>query len=132
MLQALAPSRRSVIRHLGRLMHLPANSVANELSDYRETLSFGPLLNSRSDIGKALARKHFSHTLVEGIPRRFQQLSGFLGDGADGNGHGRIAMKAPALDPKIKADYVTLLEFSRPRDPVDDLLVDGDAQITAG
>lgn len=103
---------------------MATDSMADELSDNRITISFGSLLNGRPNIGEPLARNHFFDALIERVPSRFEQFLGFLGNGSHRDGHRRVAMKALTFDSEIQANYVTLLEFPRPRDSVNNLVVD--------
>src|ERR1019366_3545574 len=106
----------------------PADAVASELLDHRESGAFGMGLHSARDITDAIAGAALLDTLIERLARHPKQLLGAFGYLADRHGARRIAIKTFIYNAKVQTDDIALLQLTARRNPVNDFLVDRDTQ----
>ena len=122
--------RRALADEVGDLrllVHVLADAVADELLDDVEPLALDVAFHQAGDFGPVAAAGHGADGQVEGLRGDVEELPDLGADGADGEGHGRVAAPAVELAAGVDRDDVSLLERPAVGDAVHDLLVDAGA-----
>ena len=120
-------ARRAVVRHLGRLVHLSADAVADILPHDGEAVLLHILLHRVTDVRDAAALAGVFDALEEALPRDVDEPLRLLGNLSAGVGRRTVAVEPADIRAHVHADDIALLQDPFAGDAVDDLVVDGDA-----
>jgi hypothetical protein len=126
--QADATARLAEVGDLRLLVELPADAVADEVSDHRvaERLDVG--LDRVTDVAEARARSHCGDPVPVRLERRMHQPHCSAAGATDRNRGRGVAMEAVEHQRRVDADDVTLAQHALAAgDAVADHLVDGGA-----
>lgn len=86
-----------VVRHLGRHVKLPPDTVANVVPNHRAAPALGVLLNCRTDVAHVGPVANLGDANLQRLARGFDHPLRILGGGTDVEGHARVAVKAMFL-----------------------------------
>src|SRR5215212_4075741 len=112
-----------VVVDLRLLVHLPADSMADEVADDVEAARLGVLLNRRTDVAQMPARTHLLDREIETFLRRPDQLLRPRRHLAHRDRDGAVTDEPVEDGAEVEADDVALLQLRPVRDAVDDHVV---------
>ena len=119
----------AVVGHLGLFVELAADAVADEFAHNAVTILADVMLDAVAEISEHPAVTGILDGIEKGFFGGSEEMQRFLGDVANGNGEGVVADPAVVIDADVDFDDVAVLDDTRTADAVNDLLVDGDADV---
>ena len=123
LLQCRSTGPGPVVRHLGALVHRGANGVANVLAHNAKTGGVSHLLNGPTDFVQAISNDHLLDAGPERTLGYLEESLGFLANGANTGGVGRIAVVTLDNGATVNRDDVAFLQDVVTRNAVDDHVV---------
>ena len=111
-------------------MEIPPYSMANELSHDTESVLFDGVLYRRTDSAEAAAFSRLFDAGIQRIFRNLQQSLHFFGNFADRDGSSSISNEAVKNYPDIQFNDVAVLYPAMATDPVNDLVVERNTNIS--
>ena len=116
------------IGNVGIFVEIDADAVTDILSDGGAAVPDAPCVDRGTDITDSRAVPDLSHAHFKALSGNFDELFRLLGDFADREGIGIVAVVAVDERADVDLDDIALLQdFVRGRDAVDDFVIDGDA-----
>ena len=109
-------------------MHIAPDAVPDIIPHQRISPLFIVHLNGARNIRDPLSRTGLLDTFIEALPGHLHKPLGFGRDGSRAIGGGTVAVIPMVDGPDVDFDQVALFNFARPRNTVDDLVIDRAAQ----
>src|SRR5438094_700679 len=120
-------ARRPKVRDLRVLVHLAADAMPDELPDDREAGRLDVLLDRGRDVAQVAAWPGLVDADVQGLLGHLQQAGRAGSDLADADGDADVRPEPLQDQAQVEADQVALGDLAVPRDAMDGLVVDRDA-----
>src|SRR5919112_2824040 len=118
--QARARIRAAVVRYLGVLMHLAADTVGDQVPYDPVSARLGEGLYGMAHVAKPFARAHLIRSRGQTFPRGPEQADDILGHVPHRDGGRRVCYETLVADADVQGDYVAVLQAVGARDSVHD------------
>src|SRR5215213_9676679 len=118
--QARARIRAAVVRYLGVLMHLAADTVGDEVPYDPVTARLGEGLYGMAHVAKPFASAHLIRSRGQTFPRGPEQAHDILRHVPHRDGGRRVCYETLVADADVQGDYVAVLQAVGARDSVHD------------
>lgn len=106
-------------------MHVLADSVAAHVADDAVSVCFGELLDGGTDVAQTSADDHVVDASVEAVGGHFDEVFSFVGDVANADGFGVVALPSVEDEAAIDGKDFAVLEFAIAGDSVHHFVVNG-------
>ncbi len=125
----LPTSGHSIVRNLGVLMEVATDTVADEIANDSESGGLCSPLYGSAHVPEATVRSDLGHGIFKALTGRFHQVASVFGYPPDPERNCRVTKKSIEYDTAVHTHQISLVQpHTTVRDPVDNDVVDGNAQ----